>query len=374
MRIFLSYANEDYSLVEPYYNKLKNLGYKPWMDKKDIIPGMKWANFIWSAIKQSDVIIVFLSTNSSRKRGFVQREIREALRIWEEKLEDDIFLIPVRINECEVPEKLSSFQYTNLYESNGWDKLLESLEYTSKKLNIDIPNKANKYEIITKKFDEQKTQYFSYEIHCEYPELKGDQNFEEVNQIISGFIFENIQSFRKSALEIITDKELKDSYGETAMQEEMNIGYDIVYLSNKLISISFNLWFQSIGAAHGNGYQRTYNFEIKPTLFIQLEDLFDEASNYLDIISNYCIKELCKTLIGHAEQNDATIEWIKRGAAPVRENFTKFVITENTLKILFDVYQVGCFAEGHKFVAIPLTYFKNIAKEKGTINRLLKTV
>lgn len=378
MRIFLSYASEDYSLVQPYYNKLKNLGLRPWMDKKELSPGMKWENFIWAAIRQSDLIIIFLSSNSVSKRGFFQKEIKKALQIWEEKLEDDIFLIPARLDDCDVPDRLSKFQYTNLYESNGWDKLVESIKYASNKLNIDFPQKPKKLEMVTKKFKEQNTKNFTYDIYCEYPELHGDKKFDEVNQIISGSIFEEIQSFRKHALERFSDKTLRDTYGGTNLKEKMNVEYDVSYLSNKLISIFFNFWFYSIGAAHGNGYQKTFNFEINPTLYIKLEDMFKKDSNYLNIISNYCTNELCREAIDmvyfneqHDFINGFVIEPIKRGTAPKKENYKNFVLTDDTLKILFDVYQAGCFAEGHKFVDIPLSQLKDIAKNKGTIYRLL---
>ena len=57
----------------------------------------------------------------------MQTEVRYALDIWQEKLEGDIFVIPVRLEECEVPERLRNFQWVNLFEKNGWERLLKAI-------------------------------------------------------------------------------------------------------------------------------------------------------------------------------------------------------------------------------------------------------
>ena len=41
-QIFLCYASQDLGIVEPIYEKLSESGLKPWLDKKNIIPGEKW--------------------------------------------------------------------------------------------------------------------------------------------------------------------------------------------------------------------------------------------------------------------------------------------------------------------------------------------
>lgn len=125
--IFLSYAREDFEGVLELYNKLQAAGFKPWMDKKNILPGEKWEQSIWKAVRRSDFFLIFLSANSVNKRGFLQKEIREALNIWKEKLEDDIYLIPVRLDDSEIPTSLSEFEWVNMYEESGWESLLRSI-------------------------------------------------------------------------------------------------------------------------------------------------------------------------------------------------------------------------------------------------------
>ena len=127
-QIFLCYARLDKGKVGDLYQKLSDAGFKPWMDKKDILPGEKWKSSIQKAVRRSDFFLACLSANSVNKRGFLQKEINDALDIWREKLDSDIYLIPVRLESCEVPESLRDFQWVNLFEQNGWTRLVKAIQ------------------------------------------------------------------------------------------------------------------------------------------------------------------------------------------------------------------------------------------------------
>jgi hypothetical protein len=127
-QIFLSYAREDEERVKKLYQKLVSAGFKPWMDKKDILPGEIWKSRIPQAIRESDFFLACLSCNSVTKRGWIQREIKGALDIWQEKLDSDIYLIPARLEDCEVPERLGDFQWVDLFEEDGWTRLMKAIQ------------------------------------------------------------------------------------------------------------------------------------------------------------------------------------------------------------------------------------------------------
>jgi hypothetical protein len=127
-RIFLSYAREDQEKVEKLYQNLSSEGFKPWMDRKDIYGGEEWRFSIQKAIRDSDFFLVCLSSSSVGKRGFLQVEIKKALDIWQEKLVGDIYLIPVRLEDCEVPELLRDFQWVDLFEEGGWARLVKAIK------------------------------------------------------------------------------------------------------------------------------------------------------------------------------------------------------------------------------------------------------
>lgn len=128
-QIYLSYAREDREATERVYRRLLDEGFKPWMDVEDIIPGQDWRRVIGKAIRESDFILIFLSKNSVNERGYIQREIRLGLEIFSEMLVSDIFVIPVRLEECEIPDEISSlFHHVDIFKEGGWERLLEAIK------------------------------------------------------------------------------------------------------------------------------------------------------------------------------------------------------------------------------------------------------
>jgi hypothetical protein len=133
-RIFLSYARTDKADVETIYDRLGKEGHKPWMDSRDIFPGEDFKRAIEKAISNSDIILPCLSANSVDRRGFIQRELKQALDLWKERLESDIYIIPVRLEDCKAPESLANFQWIDLFEPDGWSRLLKAIEVALQRL------------------------------------------------------------------------------------------------------------------------------------------------------------------------------------------------------------------------------------------------
>jgi tetratricopeptide (TPR) repeat protein len=138
-QIFLCYAREDEAKVEKLYQKLSDAGFNPWMAKKDLLPGEQWKSRIPQAIRGSDFFVVCLSAISVNKRSFIQKEIKDGLDIWKEKLNSDIYLIPVRLEDCEVPESLRSFHWVNLFEVDGWTRLVKAIQIGMERRPKQVP-------------------------------------------------------------------------------------------------------------------------------------------------------------------------------------------------------------------------------------------
>ncbi|HEY5030514.1 MAG TPA: TIR domain-containing protein [Candidatus Angelobacter sp.] len=126
-KIFLSYASEDFPQVKPVYDELKQQGLCPWLDRENLLPGVDWDREIVREIKQSHFVLFFLSNRSLNKRGYVQKELRTALRAFEEIPSGQTYLIPVRLEECTVPVELSKYQFADLFRDGEFDKLLKSI-------------------------------------------------------------------------------------------------------------------------------------------------------------------------------------------------------------------------------------------------------
>src|SRR5262245_44128044 len=140
IRIFISYAREDQQRVEAIYHALVAAGFHPWLDREHILPGQRWEPIIEQALKRSDFALVCLSATSINKRGFLQKEIKQALEHAERMLEDDVWLIPARLDDCEVPDSLSTIQWVDLFEQHGFDELLRAIEFQLKRLGRTPPS------------------------------------------------------------------------------------------------------------------------------------------------------------------------------------------------------------------------------------------
>jgi hypothetical protein len=114
-QIFVSYAHSDQKRVLPVCDWLRDEGFNVWVDRRRLMPGQNWDFEIKKALDRADLVIVFVSNNSVDHRGYAQREIRAALDKLSEKLIDDIYLIPVILDEgVVVPELLRSLHHTRV--------------------------------------------------------------------------------------------------------------------------------------------------------------------------------------------------------------------------------------------------------------------
>ena len=127
LKVFLCHAKADKPAARNLYRYLRSKGMDPWLDEAKLLPGQNWRLEIPRALDESDVIIICLSKNSVDKEGYVQKEIRFALDKALEMPEGRIFLIPARLEECEVPESLKNYHWVELFEKNWNRKLMQSL-------------------------------------------------------------------------------------------------------------------------------------------------------------------------------------------------------------------------------------------------------
>lgn len=128
LKVFLCHASGDKAPVRELYKRLVKEGVDAWLDEEKLLAGQNWRVEIPRAVRESDVVVVCLSNKSITKEGYIQKEIKFALDNADEKPEGTIFLIPARLEDCIVPERLSGWQWVDLFEDNGFIKLLRSLK------------------------------------------------------------------------------------------------------------------------------------------------------------------------------------------------------------------------------------------------------
>ena len=114
--IFLAYVEEDAAIIDELYTRLEDAGFDPWMDRRKLLPGQNWARAIEGAIATADFFVACLSTTSICKRGNFQREMRHALDCARSAPFDDVYFIPIRLDDCVVPTRIRQhLQYLDLF-------------------------------------------------------------------------------------------------------------------------------------------------------------------------------------------------------------------------------------------------------------------
>lgn len=133
-KVFLAYVEEDLSTAEKLFQDLKAHGYDPWLDREKLLPGQNWPRSIERAIEVADYFVALFSRRAASKRSQFQCELRYALDCASRRPLDHTFLVPVRLEPCNVPARITTaIQYVDLFPDweAGLRRLRDSLQSAS---------------------------------------------------------------------------------------------------------------------------------------------------------------------------------------------------------------------------------------------------
>jgi hypothetical protein len=242
----------------------------------------------------------------------------------------------------------------------------------SKQTAFDVTEQPIKFSgaqrVVPKPFKEANKEKH-YTIDAEYPQIEGgDARFDKFNKEARSLVAKQIAEWKTGEAEREADMPT-DSADETN-NSDMGIGYDIRHATDDLISVEFSEGAYSRGAAHPNSSTIVLNYDLKNDKKLALGDLFKPKSNYLSVISTYCIKNLKE----QSKKKDLGLEdeTIQSGAGPKADNYKASAITKKGLWITFDAYQVGPYAVGPQYVLVPYSAVKDLIKPDGPIGALAK--
>lgn len=125
-QVFIAYGREDEELATRLYEDLNREGFSTWMDVRKLLAGQNWPRAIEAAIESSDFFVACFSGNSVRQKGGFQSELRYALDCARQVPLDEIYIVPVRLDDCAVPRTIQhELQYIDLFPD--WDGGMERL-------------------------------------------------------------------------------------------------------------------------------------------------------------------------------------------------------------------------------------------------------
>jgi hypothetical protein len=120
LRVFVCHANEDHAIVHELIRNLEKLYDADfWVDDKKLLPGQDWEMKILDALENSDAVIVCLSCVSVNKESYIQSELQFIFKRASQIPSGTIFLIPVRLDDCDVQRELRRFQWVDYFPDNA---------------------------------------------------------------------------------------------------------------------------------------------------------------------------------------------------------------------------------------------------------------
>ena len=194
-------------------------------------------------------------------------------------------------------------------------------------------------------------------ISTETAQVSGDARAENFNKAISDFVARQVKTFKG-----YIEQDKKGSARPKGERFELNLSYEVKYSAKNLISILYNE-FTFAGGAHPNNSSTAFNYDLERGRMLALADLFMPSSDYLKVISDYCIAELKKRKVGDDD-------WIRKGAGAKPENYARWNIVPEGLLVTFDSYQVAAYVEGPQEVIVPFAVLKGIIKPDGPLGRM----
>ncbi|WP_315116953.1 PdaC/SigV domain-containing protein [uncultured Clostridium sp.] len=165
----------------------------------------------------------------------------------------------------------------------------------------------------------------------------------KLNKEIEKDILDFKENIKKSALESKKEKTLMNPY-------EVSVNYEVHYNKNNLLSLTIS-YYSHTGGAHGMTNKKTFNIDTKTGTNASLKDLFNPGEDYKEII-NTVVREKIQ------ENPSEYYEEISRYFKGILQD-QPFYITEDSVVVYFDLYEIAPYAGGFKEFKIPFKSFKN---------------
>jgi len=134
---FISYSRKDKEFALKFARELKSAGYLVWLDQLDIPTGARWDDAVERALRECEIFLIILTTASISSEN-VKDEIGYAIDHGKR-------IVPVLLEECEIPLRLRRFQYVDFSEmkfGEGIKRAEQLLENFLSDQPIPVPTKT----------------------------------------------------------------------------------------------------------------------------------------------------------------------------------------------------------------------------------------
>jgi len=217
--------------------------------------------------------------------------------------------------------------------------------------------------------DHEYIEYFSYEIRM--PVIDDSQKCaSEVNSAIEDTV-NNLIEDTKSVLEYTNPEEAEEEWG--GFSEWLSIDYDIVELSEEVVSIFISYSTYSFGAAHPISATIGFNYLVEDCSELEIQKLFDASNTeYEDLISQEMLNQLC----ANATKDECEIFLNFTDPFPTLTELldccSAFAISEFGLFVQFWAYEVSGYGQGSELILLPWHDLVPVLDKNGPYSNVLR--
>lgn len=290
MKVFVGYAKEDKEVALQVVGYLEALGLEVWFDKKSLVAGDDWDAERMAAQQTADMIIHICSEQILTRAGVVNREIRETMRLADDKPFGSNFVVFVRLGGVRLPSQFLRYHYIDF--EGDWQQALAaavgkkaseiqqapSSQSIFKRDNVSVTDGVSKHLI------EERGE--TYELSIEYIEFNSTERFWRlVSSHIEAKVLDQYYSFKSDAARI--DEE--DRRREYFRPWEFQVSTEEFFRSGEFVSVRYFIYMDS-GGVHGNHWTLTSNFFTSSYGAIEIRDLLENDDEKATKLLSYCLK------------------------------------------------------------------------------------
>lgn len=359
LKIFVGYASEDRQVALDVVAFLETLGLEVWFDRKSLVAGDDWDAERLAAQRSADIIIHICSEQILTRSGVVNREIRETLRLAEDKPFGSNFAIFIRVGNVRLPAQFLRYHYID-FESEWQQGLAAAVGKKAGTMQMASAPPAsykrdsvNIHERFSSRIIEEKEK--AYEISIEYIEYKSSETYwRMINSHIEAKCLEQYFDFKSDVPDII------DENSEYFRPAEFHVKTEEFFCSGEFISLRYFVHVD-MGGAHGNHRTLTSNFFGSQRGKITIHDLLENDDEKAKKLLSYCLTVLeagfDETDAPHwlVDKSDASAAW------GVLENFN---FDNRGVTFNFSPYDVLPYVAGDHEVNMPWQVAANYFAEK----------
>lgn len=108
--VFISYSSPDQPIARALAQRLRNDGLSVWFDEWVIKPGDKISLRLEEGLRQSRILILFMSENVSASDWM---SLEQQIALFSEQTNQQRSFIPLRLDNCPLPETMAQYSYLN---------------------------------------------------------------------------------------------------------------------------------------------------------------------------------------------------------------------------------------------------------------------